>query len=66
MREVRAKKRKPVLIHSLGFCEECGRQFDVFHNGMGEVKRHIIKTKHSVLVESGYSNIFYYKEPADE
>jgi hypothetical protein len=60
--KVRIKYKKPAKNHSLGFCEECGEQFDVFHNGRKEFMAHAYKTGHFMILETAYHQHYNSKE----
>lgn len=59
MKRVKAKYRKPFTGHAIGYCRGCEKEFDIFHDGIQEVRNHILKTGHSVDVEYGCHNTFY-------
>ena len=61
MKKVVAKYRKPFCCHAIGFCNNCDEQFDIFHGEMPQIKKHILKTGHSVAVEYGLHNTFYLR-----
>jgi len=56
--EVTVRRKRPWLVHAIVNCVNCTWEEDNYTTAVEEARKHAQKTGHTVLVETGYAQIY--------